>query len=206
MSFRESIAALLPLVGGRHHKMGSPDNFAGEGTVMTWDIVEFSRSLEGRHPQELLSVLGDVVGVCARSVEESSGRVLQSIGGAGRALWLPSPSEPSHALRAFRCGASICRRLSQPKPLDPGPCVRIALGTGAMVGGFTLGRYQLVGSACTTAKRLHGLDLPRRTSMLYTSETLAFVEGEAPRTGPVARFTKTTGEEVEVYEYCDHGS
>ena len=75
-----------------------------------------------------------------------------------------------------------------------------------MAGGSIMGRQQIVGVACTTAKRLQELDLPRRTSMLYTHETLALVEGEILRTGPVARFTRTTGEAVEVYEYCDYGS
>jgi class 3 adenylate cyclase len=173
---------------------------------MTWNIVGFSGTLEGRHPEELVSVFGDVVGVCARSIEEASGQVLQNIGDAGLAFWLQSLSEKSHALLAFRCGASICRRLSQPKSPDPKPHVRITLGTGAMAGGVTGGRHQIVGVGCTTAKRLQELDLPRRTSMLYTSETLAYVEGETPRTEPVARFTRTTGEEVEVYEYCDYGS
>jgi class 3 adenylate cyclase len=174
---------------------------------MMWDIVGFSDTLERLLPEELVSVLGEnVVGVCGRSIEESSGYVLQNIGNAGLAFWLQSPSETSHALLAFRCGVSICRRLSQPKSPDPRPHVRITLGTGAMVGGLIVGRRHIVGVACTTATRLQKLDLPRRTSMLYTSETLAFVEGETPRTEPVARFTRTTGGEVEVYEYCDHGS
>jgi class 3 adenylate cyclase len=202
MSLRESIATLLPFPRGRNRQRDLPGTFTGLGTVMTWDMVGLSGALEGRHPKEILPVLGDVERVCARSIEESSGRVLET----GLALWLPSLLEPSHALLAFRCGAAICRRLCEPKSSDPWPCVRITLGTGTMAGGFILGRYNLVGVACTTAKRLQGLDLPRRTSMLYTPETLALVEGEAPRTGPVARFTRTTGEEVEVYEYRNYGS
>ena len=206
MSLRESIAALLPFVRGRNRRRGLPDSFSGPGTVMTWDIVGFSGTLEDRHPKELLSVLGDVVGVCARSIEGSSGQILQSIGDAGLAFWLQSLSETSHALLAFRCGASICRRLSQSKSPGPRPHVRIALGTGAIAGGLIVGRHQIVDVACTTAKGLQELDLPRRTSMLYTSETLAFVEGETPRTEPVARFTRTTGAAAEVYEYCDYVS
>jgi class 3 adenylate cyclase len=171
---------------------------------MTWDIVGFSRALEGMSAEELASGLGNVVSVYGRSIEESSGQILQNMGDGGLALWLPS--ETSHALLAFRCGASICRRLSQAKPPDSRPHVRIALGTGSVAGGLSMGRRHIVGVACITAKRLQELDLPRRTSMLYTSETLPFVEGETPRTAPVAQITRTTGEVLEVYEYRDNGS
>jgi len=206
MSLRESIAALLPFVRGRSARRNLPNSFSGQGTVMAWDIVGFSDALERVHPETLISALGDVVGVYTRSVEEFSGRVLQNIGEAGLAFWLQSPSGTSHALLAFRCGASICRRLSQSRSPELRPRVRISLGTGTIAGGLITGRPHLVGVAYTTAKRLHELDLPRRMSMLYTSETLAFLEGETPRTAPVARLTRTTGEEVEVYEYCDHSS
>ena len=74
-----------------------------------------------------------------------------------------------------------------------------------MSGGLIARRHHIAGAACTTARRLQGLDLPQRTSMLYTSETLAFVEGEVQTTAPVARFTRTTGKEVEVYEYRGAG-
>jgi class 3 adenylate cyclase len=172
---------------------------------MTWDIVGFPDAFERLHPENALSALGDVVDVYARSIEEFSGRVLNNVGDAGLAFWLHSPLE-THALLAFRCGASICKRLSQPKSPDLRPYVRFSLGTGGIAGGLITGRPHIVGVACTTAKRLRELDLPRRTSMLYTSETLAFLEGETPLTAPVARLTRTTGEEVEVYEYCDRSS
>src|SRR6266704_871047 len=122
--------------------------------------------------------------VCARRVEESSGQVVQRIGvgDAELALWPPSHLDPPHAVLAFRCGASICKRLSQLQSRDIRPKLRISLGTGPLAGGLMKGRPQIVGVACATAKRLLGLDLPRRTSMLYTSEILALVEGEIPRT------------------------
>jgi len=206
MSLRESIAALLPFVRGRNRQRRLPDNFSGPGTVMTWNIIGFSGPFEGHLPKEFISFLGGVAGVCTRSIEDSSGHVLQNIGDAGLAVWLQSASETPHALLAFRCGVSICRRLAQPKSPDPKPQVRITLGTGAMASGSIVGRHLVVGVACTTARRLQELPLPPRTSMLYTSETLAFLEGAAARTEPVTRFTRTTGEAVEVYEYCDDGS
>ena len=205
MSLRESIAALFPFVRGPNRQRGLPNSFAGFGTVMMWDLAGFG-SLEDLSPEELLSLMHQNASVCARSIEESSGQIVQSIGDAGLALWLPSHLDPPHAVLAFRCGASICKRLSQLPSRDIRPKLRVSLGTGPLAGGLMMGRPQIFGVACVTAKRLLGLDLPRRTSMLYTSETLALVEGEIPRTEPVARFTRTTGEEVEVYEYRDYGA
>jgi class 3 adenylate cyclase len=206
MSIRESIAALLPFVRGRSPQRDLAGSFTGQGTVMTWDIVRVSHMLEGCYPEELLSALNAIAGVCVHSIEESSGQALQNIGDSGLAFWPSSPSDISHAVLAFRCGAMMCTRLAKLKSTGPKPDVRIALGTGAMAGVTALGRLQIFGVASSTAKRLLELDLPRRTSMLYTSETLAFLEGETPRTVPVARLARRTGEALEVYEYCDSGS
>jgi len=60
---------------------------------MTWDIAGFG-TLDGRHPEELVSALNDVEGICARSIEEFSGRVLENTF-AGLAFWLQSPPETS---------------------------------------------------------------------------------------------------------------
>jgi len=205
VSIRESISGLLPFIR-RRKGVSSLDPFTGIATVMLWDISGFSGALEGCTSEALARVLSDDVGSCDRSVERASGHVLQSMGDAGLALWLPALVKPSHAQLAFQCGATICSRLARPKNSGLSPHLRIALGTGQLTGRFILGRYQVFGVARATAERLQRLDLQRRTSMLYTSETLALVRDLVPQTEPVAKFTKTTGEEVQVFEYCDDGS
>jgi len=205
VSLRELISGLVPF-NRRWKGASSLDAFTGIATVMLWDISGFSGAVEGCTSEDLLRVLAGEVSSCDRSVDRASGHVLQSMGGAGLALWLPAPVHSSHAQLAFQCGATICSRLTRPKSPVLSPHLRIALGTGQLTGRLILGRYQVFGVARTTAERLQGLNLQRRTSMLYTSETLALIRDLVPQTEPVGKFTRTTGEEVHVFEYCDDGS
>src|SRR5258708_40254889 len=115
------------------------------------------------------------------------------------AVWGTSYSSHSTADVAFRAGRKILANL-QPGSRETAISfqLRIALTTGKMTAGFVGGRTQVVGAPFATAKRLLELEIPRRTHLLCTTETLEHVS-HRPHSDPIAQVRGCSGKEVAVF-------
>jgi hypothetical protein len=87
--------------------------------------------------------------------------------------------------------------------LDAGPSLdlSIRIATGKMTGAMIAGSLQFVGDPRITIKRLESLKTPKRSQMLYTSETLAHLsKSTSPK--PVGQIKSAGGNEVPVFEFA----
>jgi len=152
--------------------------------------------------ENVVTALNRILDLQVRCIHDTKGMILTSVGDAILAVWTPSHVKPSHAELAFGCGRKILERWPEVQSqLEVSFQLRIALATGKMTGDLIAQRFQVVGAPCTTAKRLMDLaDVPRRSQMLYTSETLQLI---APPTQSrqVAKIGRSSGEELAVFEF-----
>ena len=166
------------------------------------DIIGMSAVSEGMDSDQLAQMLNESASSIQRYIMANKGHVLHFSGDAVLAYWEPLHTAPSHAELAFNCAKQILSEISSRSLKSENSLgIRIALGTGQMTGDLIGGRFQIIGLAYTTAERLIGFKSPPISSMLCTAETLAHIPGAIIPPTPRSKFTRTTGEEVEVFEF-----
>jgi class 3 adenylate cyclase len=178
--------------------------FTGVGTVMLSDLTGITGELEKVHLDDLASNMNESAALVPAAINANNGFVLNFIGDAALAYWHPSHTNASHAKEAFTCGSEILRafqRLQKTRAASFG--IRMALGTGDMTVGVIGGKLQAVGRAVATADRLMKLDLPRRSSMLCTEETLQLIPDAIIPTQAIMQMQRTYGTAVNVYEFTE---
>jgi class 3 adenylate cyclase len=178
--------------------------FTGIGTVMFTDIIGSKGVFEGMNVDELASIMNESAALVPATINANNGFVWNFIGDAALAYWHPSHTNPSHAKEAFTCGSEILRafqRLQKTRAASFG--IRVALGTGDMTVSVIGGKLQAVGRAVATANRLLKLDLPRRSSMLCTEETLQMIPDASIPPKATLQLQRSYGTVVNVYEFTE---
>jgi class 3 adenylate cyclase len=178
--------------------------FAGIGTVMFTDTFGSKSAFEGMNADELALMMNESAGLVPEAINANNGFVLSFIGDAALAFWPPSHTNSSHANEAFTCGSKILSAFLSLQKMRPGSFgIRIALGTGDMTVGVIGGKLQAVGRAVATADRLIKLDLPRRSSILCTEETLQLIPDAAIPAQATMQLQRSYGTAVNVYEFTE---
>ena len=198
MSLRDSINSLLGRKSGTEFRP-----FTGVGTLWLADICAFPNVCEGMSPEALVRAMNTSFVSHAQSIQDSGGLIIQSIGDAILAVWEPSRLAPSHADLALATGRKVLRGLRQINS-ETGIEIhlRIALGTGKMTGDWIGGRFQVVGAPYAVAQRLDRMDFPRRSQLLYTSETLDCVS-QKEASEPIGKIKGASGQDVPVFELIE---
>ncbi len=108
---------------------------------------------------------------------------------------------PSHAELALTCGRKILERLRGGQGKSKfSYSLRMVLATGKLAGRIVGGRFQVFGDPLAVAKRLEALQISKRSQILCTSETLAYIPA-AVSSDPVGRVKGVAGNEVPVFEF-----
>lgn len=195
MSLLDSIKSLLPRKSGAEFRP-----FTGVGTLWLSDICGFPNVCEGISPEALARAMNTGFSFQAQCIQDRGGVIVQSVGDAILAVWEPSRLAPSHAELALATGRKL---LSRRQPINFGAGIeyhlRIAVATGTMTGDWIGGRFQVVGAPHAVAQRLQQMDVPRRSQLLCTSETLDYV-AQIESSEAVGRIKGVSGDEVPVFE------
>jgi class 3 adenylate cyclase len=196
MSLLDSIKSLLPRKRGAEFR-----SFTGVGTLWLSDICAFPNACEGMSPEPLIRAMNTSFVSHAQCIHDSGGVVIQSVGDAILAVWEPSQLAPSHAELALATGRKVLRGVPQTNS-ETGIefHLRIALATGKMTADWIGGRFQVVGAPYAVAQRLVQMNIPRRSQLLYTSETLDYVAQKEP-SEPIGQIKGVSGEDVPVFEF-----
>jgi class 3 adenylate cyclase len=139
----------------------------------------------------------------AQCIQDSGGAIIQSVGDAILAVWEPSRLTPSHADLALATGRKVLRGLRQINS-ETGIEIhlRITLGTGKMTADWIGGRFQVVGAPYAVAQRLDQMDFPRRSQLLYTSETLDYIT-QKETCEAIGKIKGASGQDVPVFELIE---
>jgi hypothetical protein len=199
MTLLNSISRFLNPKRSRPTATIGPPQFSGIGTVLISHLVGLDFGSDAA-PGTLAAIYNRVFECVTRHLMESDVLIAHS-GDVIAGCWGPIHTVPSHASLAFVCGKRILRSIAAiNRDLDFPAHVRLALGTGQMTTAAIAQRLQCVGIAPSTANRLADVNLPKRTSMLYTRETLDHVPEVRNISAPVSRIQRATGEEIDVFE------
>lgn len=152
-----------------------------ELTMFFSDLKGFSTFSEKLEPQELTSLMNDVLSDACDVIFEEGGTVDKFIGDAIVAFWNAPVSQADHALRAVhaavRCQRRLAERADEFKARAQGlPVVmRIGLNSGEVVVGNMGSRqrfnYTMLGDAANLASRLEGANKPFGTHLMVAEST-----------------------------------
>ncbi len=179
----------------------APRPFSGVGTVFLSDVVNFEIPDDGIYPVTLATEMNTTFAGTHDTIKGAGGLIVTSVGEAVLAVWGPSFTAPSHAELALACGRKIleCLRGSQEKSKFS-YSLRVVLATGKLAGRSVGGKFQVFGDPLAVAKRLEALQISKRSQILCTSETLAYIPADVS-SQPVGRVKGVTGNEVAVFEF-----
>jgi class 3 adenylate cyclase len=177
--------------------------FTGIGTLWLSDVCAFPSLREGILSDPLARAMNTRFVFHAQCIQDNGGVILQSTGDAILAVWEPSRLSPSHAELALATGRKVLkdlRRINSESGIEIH--LRIALGTGKMTGDWIGGRFQVVGAPYAVVQRLDQMDFPRRSQVLYTSETLDCI-AQKEASEPIGKIKGVSGQDVPVFELIE---
>lgn len=171
-----------------------------EVTILFSDIRNFTPLTESNDPKLVIRVMNSYFKEMAEAIKENKGLVLQFIGDEIYAVFGAPISRPDHAVKAFRAGLEMKRRLvSLNKQFElkglPGLQHGIGIHTGdalaANIGSPDRLSYLLVGDTVNLASRLQSLTKEIGVEMILSGHTFARLS-ESERTAVELKKIPTT--------------
>jgi class 3 adenylate cyclase len=188
--------SMRSLISGESKSRSFP--FSAVGSLLLSDISGFTVGTSKISPLELTEVMGRVLELERRCIQESDGFMPYS--GVAEVM-LATWSSPSHATVALETGRRILAESKRVRTESGFSFqVRVGVTTGKMTVDIVGGRPQVYGAPFTTAQRLLALTAPRRSQLLCTSETLELVPHRPPLDS-IASVQGWSGQDVRVFEF-----
>jgi class 3 adenylate cyclase len=157
-------------------------------TVLFADIVDSTRMVAGRSPDEAGTILAPAVAAMVDAVQAFGGTVNRVLGDGLMALFGVPLSQEDHAVRA--CCAAFRMHEAMATVHPPGTRLRVGLASGRMLtsaqGAGPAGEYPAFGATIHLAARLEAMAQPGTTRCDESTRALAGPAVEFRPLGPLA--------------------
>jgi adenylate cyclase len=162
------------MVAGIEAKIGC---VLSEVSIMFCDVQGFKDLVDGKGPQEVLSVLNVVLTEVNRALEENSGTLLEFIGDEVLAVFNAPRKIAGHSQAAVNAAVSAVEYAAK----IPGQPVRLqcSVHTGTVLAGNlgspTRMKYGVLGDGVNLAARLKGLNSRYGTQLLVSADAMSYI-------------------------------